>query len=129
MKDKGGENLDGMILRTDSPFANEVMNRPLPPKLCLPQLESYDSSKDPLDHIESFKMLMLLQMTPDEVICRAFPTTLKVVSRVWFSKIPPKLLQILNNSARVLFIILLGGKDTKSQLAIFSTFNRQKENH
>ena len=82
-----------------------------------------------MDHIESFKMLMLLQMTPDEVIFREFPTTLKVVSRVWFSKIPPKLLQVLNNSTRVLFIILLRGKDTKSQLAIFSTFNRQKENH
>ena len=47
MKDKGGENLDGMIWRTDSPFTNEVLNFPLPPKFCLPQLESHDSSKDP----------------------------------------------------------------------------------
>ena len=28
MKDKGGENLDGMIRRTDSPFTTEVLNRP-----------------------------------------------------------------------------------------------------
>ena len=88
MKDKGGENLDGMIRRTNSPFTTEVLNCPLPPKFCLPQLESYDGSKDPLDHIESFKTLILLQMTLDEVICRAFPTTLKGVARVWFSKIP-----------------------------------------
>ena len=88
MKDKGGENLDGMIRRMDSPFTNEVLNLPLPPIFCLPRLESYDSSKDPLDHIESFKMLMLLQMTPDKVMCRAFPTTLKGAARVWFSKIP-----------------------------------------
>ena len=60
MKDKGRENLDGMIRRTDSPFTIEVLNSPLPPKFCLPDLESYDDSKDPLDHIESFKMLMLL---------------------------------------------------------------------
>ena len=72
----------------DSPFTNEVLNRPFPPKFCLPQFESYDSSKDPLDHIESFKMLMLLQMTPDKVMCRAFPTTLKGAATVWFSKIP-----------------------------------------
>ena len=90
MKDKGEENLDGMIRKTDSPFTIEVLNRPLPPKFHLPQLESYDGSKDPLDHIESFKMLMLLQMTPDEVMCRAFPTTLKAAARVRFSKIPPR---------------------------------------
>ena len=60
MKDKGGENLDGMIWKTDSPFTTEVLNRPLPPKFHLPQLESYDSSKDPLDHIKSFETLMLL---------------------------------------------------------------------
>ena len=55
MKDKGGENLDGMIRRTNSPFTTEVLNRPLSPKFHLPQLESHDGSKDPLDHIESFK--------------------------------------------------------------------------
>ena len=88
MKDKGEENLDGMIWRMDSPFTNEVLNHPLRPKFRLPQLESYDGSKDPLDHIESFKILMLLHMTPDEVTCRTFPTTMKGVARVWFSKIP-----------------------------------------
>ena len=36
MKDKGGENLDGMIQRTDSPFTTEVLNLPLPPKFRLP---------------------------------------------------------------------------------------------
>ena len=82
IKDKGGENLDGMIRRTDSPFTTEVLNRPLPQKLCFPQLESYDSSKDPLDHIELFKTLMLLQMTLDEVMCKAFLTTLKGTARV-----------------------------------------------
>ena len=29
-------------------------------------------------------------MTPDEVMCRAFPTTLKGAVRVWFNKIPPR---------------------------------------
>ena len=76
MKDKGRENLDGMIRRMDS-LTNEVLNHPLPPKFRLPQLESYDGHTDPLDHIESFKMLMLLQMTPDELMCRTLPTTLK----------------------------------------------------
>ena len=41
-----------------------------------------------MDHIESFKTLMLLQMTLNEVMCRAFLTTLKGIAGVWFSKIP-----------------------------------------
>ena len=32
---------------------------------------------------------MNLQKTLDEIMCRAFPTTLKGPARVWFSKIPP----------------------------------------
>ena len=92
IKDKGGENLDGMIRRTDSPFTTEVQNRPLPLKFYLPQLELYDNSKDHLDHIESFKTLILLQMTSDEVMCKAFPTTLKGANSVWFSKIPPRII-------------------------------------
>ena len=81
--------MDGMIRRMDSPFTNEVLNLPLPLIFRLPHLELYDSSKDPLDHIESFKTLMLLQMTPNKVMCRAFPMTLKGAVRVWFNKIPP----------------------------------------
>ena len=51
----------------------------------MPQVENYDGSKDPLDHLESFKTLMHLQEVPDEIMCRAFPTTLKGPARIWFS--------------------------------------------
>ena len=88
VKNKGGKNLDGMIQRTDSPVTTEVLNCPLSSKFHLPQLESYDGSKDPLDHIESFKTLILLQMTPNAVMCKELPTTLKGAARVWFNKIP-----------------------------------------
>ena len=128
MEDKSRGNLYGMIWRTDSPFTNEVLNRSFPPKFCLPQLESYDGSKDPLDHIES-KMLILLQMTLDEVIYRAILTTLKGAARVWFSKIPPGTIADFKQLSKGFFRHLSRGKDTKIQLAIFSTFNRQKENH
>ena len=44
---------------------------------------------DPFDHIATFKITMHLQGVLDEIMCRAFPTTLKGPARVWFSKIPP----------------------------------------
>ena len=53
----------------------------------MPQIEAYDESKDPLDHLESFKTLVHLQGVPDKIICRAFLTTLKGLARVWFSRL------------------------------------------
>ena len=53
----------------------------------MPQVDIYDGSKDPLDHLESFKTLMHLQGWPDEIMCRAFPTTLKGPAKIWFSRL------------------------------------------
>ena len=61
MKRKTTINLDDMIKRTDSPFIASVLECPLPPKFCLPQLEVYDGTKDPLDHIGAFKTILSLQ--------------------------------------------------------------------
>ena len=52
--------LDDLVHRTDSPFITSVSSFPLPLKFRMPQGESYDGSKDPLDHLESFKPLMHL---------------------------------------------------------------------
>ena len=47
MKGKTVINLDGMIKRIDSPFTASILECPLPPKFCLPQLEVYNGTKDP----------------------------------------------------------------------------------
>ena len=75
-------NLDDLVHRTDSPFTGSVTSFPIPPKFCMPQMENYDGSKDPLDHLESFKALMHLQGVLDEIMCRAFLTTLKGPVRI-----------------------------------------------
>ena len=53
----------------------------------MPQIESYDRVKDPIDHFESFKTLMQLQGVVDEIMCRVFPTTLKGLARIFFQQI------------------------------------------
>lgn len=60
MKGKTTKNLDRMVRRTDSPFTQRVLDHPLPPKFQLPQLDSYDGLKDPLNHITTFKMTLSL---------------------------------------------------------------------
>ena len=81
--------LDELVHRTDSPFTAPITSFPLPPKFCMPQVEAYDGSKDPLNHLDSFKTLMHLQGVADEIMCRAIPITLKGPTSVWFNRLMP----------------------------------------
>ena len=52
--------LDDLVNRTDSSFTISFNSFPLPQKFLMPQIESYNGVKDPLDHLETFKTLMHL---------------------------------------------------------------------
>ena len=86
--------LDDLVYHTDSPFTTAVNFFPLPHKFCMPHIDSYDEVKDPLNHLETFKTLMHLQGVADEIMCRAFPTTLKGAARIWFSRLTPNSVSI-----------------------------------
>ena len=69
--------IEDLVHRTDSPFTTSINGHPLPSKFKLPSLDSYDGTCDLFDHIATFKTTMHLQGVPNEIMCRAFPTTLK----------------------------------------------------
>ena len=52
--------VDDLVHRTDSPFIASINNYPLPSKFKMPSLDSYDGSRDPCDHIATFKTTMHL---------------------------------------------------------------------
>ena len=81
--------VEDLVHRTDSPFTALINGYPLPSKFKMPSLDSYDGTRDLFDHIATFKTTMHLQGVPDEIMCRAFPTSFKGPAQVWFSKIPP----------------------------------------
>ena len=89
LKGRVSSDLDDLVNKTDSLFTPPINSFPLPQKFRIPQIKSYDGVKDPLDHLETFKTLMHLQGVPDEIICRAFPTTLKGHARIWFNRLTP----------------------------------------
>ena len=60
LKGRVSSDLDNLVNRIDSPFTIPVNSYPLPQKFQMPQVESYDGVKDPLDHLETFKTLMHL---------------------------------------------------------------------
>ena len=89
MKGRAPATVEELVRNTDSPFTLPVLQAPLPRKFQMPSLETFNGTADPLDHLETYKNLMLLQVVPDEIMCRAFPVTLKGNARMWFNKLKP----------------------------------------
>ena len=89
LKGRISSDLDDLVNRIDPLFTIPVNSCPLPQKFRMPQIESYDGVKNPLNHLETFKTLMHLQRVPNEIMCKAFPTTLKGAARIWFSRLTP----------------------------------------
>ena len=52
--------IDDLVHRIDSPFMASINSHPLPPKFKMPSLDSYDRTRDPFDHIATFKTTMHL---------------------------------------------------------------------
>uniref|UniRef100_A0A2N9IAR9 Uncharacterized protein n=1 Tax=Fagus sylvatica TaxID=28930 RepID=A0A2N9IAR9_FAGSY len=109
-KGRATRNLDTLVHRTDSPFTEKVISFPLPSKFRMPSLENFDGTKDPLDHLESFKTMMCLQGVPDEIMCRAFPTTLKGPARIWFKKLIPGSIGSFAQLSHSFFNHFIGGQ-------------------
>ena len=95
LKGRMSSDIDDLVNRTDSLFTASVNSFPLLHKFHMPQLDSYDGVKDPLDHIKTFKTLMHLQGVADEIMCRAFLTTLKGAAKIWFSRLTPNSISIV----------------------------------
>ena len=68
LKGRVSSDLDNLVNRTDSPFTTSVNSFPLSHKFRMPQIDSYDEVKDPLDHLETFKTLMHLQGVADAIM-------------------------------------------------------------
>ncbi|GFZ08216.1 hypothetical protein Acr_20g0000240 [Actinidia rufa] len=74
--------VDTLIRQTKPPFTGRVLRARISSKFKLPtQLDIYEGKTDPMDHLDSYKSLMLLQDCSDEVMCKAFSATLKGPAR------------------------------------------------
>ena len=81
------------------------------------QVEAYDGPKDPLDHLESFKTLMQLLGVADEIMCRAFSTMLKGLTRVWFSRLTPNPISTFKELSVQFVSHFIGGHIYKKYIA------------
>ena len=89
VKGRAPDTMDTLVQQTESPFTAKVLRYPLPAKFRMPQVETFDGVKDPVDHLNTYKNQMELHGYQDPVRCRAFTTTLKGPALAWFNRIPP----------------------------------------
>ena len=89
VKGRAPDSMDTLVQQTESLFTAEVLHFPLPAKSIIPQIEAFDSVKDPADHLNTYKNKTELHGYQDLVRCRAFAITLKGPALAWFNRIPP----------------------------------------
>ncbi|XP_075659096.1 uncharacterized protein LOC142628960 [Castanea sativa] len=119
--------LDDLVHRTNSPFTALVNLYPLPPKFRMPHIENYDGSKDPLDHLESFRTLMHLQGVPDEIMCRAFLTTLKGPVRDWYSRLTPNSISTFKELGAQFVSHFIGNHRHKKSIACLLNIKQRED--
>ena len=69
--------MDALVQQTESPFTDGVLHFTLPIKFKMPHIETFDETKDPVDHLDTYKNQMELHGYQDPMRCRAFSITLK----------------------------------------------------
>ena len=77
-----------------------------------------------MDHLESFKTLMHLQGVPDKIICQAFPTTLKGLARIWFSRLTPNFIGTFKKLSVQFASHFIGGYRYKKSIACLVFWTR-----
>ena len=100
---------------------------PLPHKFRMPHIDSYDEVKDPLNHLETFKTLMHLQGVANEIMCRAFPTTLKGATRIWFNQLTPNSVSTFKELSAPSTVHFIGGHRYKKSMACLMSIRQKKD--
>ena len=126
LKRRVSSDFDDIVNRTNSPFTTSVNSFSLPHKFRMPQIDSYEGVKDPLDHLETFKTLMHFQGAADEIMCRAFPTTLKGLARLWFNRLTLNSINTFKELSAQFTVHFIGGHSYKKSTACLMSI-RQRE--
>ena len=89
VRGRAPDTMDTLVQQTESPYTAEVLHFPLPAKFRMPQVEAFDDTRDPVDHLNTYKNQMELHGYQDPVRCRAFAITLKGPALARFNRLPP----------------------------------------
>ena len=87
VKGRARVSMDALVQQTESPFTVRVLHFPLSVKFRMLQIETFDGTKDLIDHLNTYKNKMELHGYQDPIWCRAFVITLKGPALAWFNRL------------------------------------------
>ena len=61
--------MDALVQQIESPLTAGVLHFPLLAKFRMPQIKTFDGTKDPMDHLNTYKNQMQLHGYQDPVRC------------------------------------------------------------
>ncbi|XP_020211736.1 uncharacterized protein LOC109796476 [Cajanus cajan] len=83
------------------PFVDGIMEVPLPPAWKPLNIERYDGTSDPDEHIDAYITQINLYTNEDAIMCRVFPTSLKGAALSWYTQLPPRSVDNFNTLVRL----------------------------
>ncbi|RWW59544.1 hypothetical protein BHE74_00033513 [Ensete ventricosum] len=92
-------------------------------------LEAYDGSFDRMEHVVAFYTQMTLYGTSDAIICWAFSTTLRGITRGWYNQLPPSSIHSLNQLSREFEGNFLSRARPKPTVASLLGMRQKEEEH
>ena len=110
VKGRAPDSMDTLVQQTESPFTAEVLHFPLPAKFRMSQIETFDGTKDLVDHLNTYKNQMELHGYQDPVRCRAFAIMLKGSALAWFNRLPPSSVSLFRELSIAFVFHFIGAK-------------------
>ncbi|KAL2491025.1 Retrotrans gag domain-containing protein [Abeliophyllum distichum] len=93
-----------------SPFSKDILAKPLPKNLKMPQLTSYEDGNDLVGHLDRYTSWMELQGANDAIMCRAFLLTFRNRAMRWFKKLPQRSIWSWNDLSAQFVSTFMGAK-------------------
>jgi len=82
-----------------SPFAETILEVPLPGTWNNPTLDKYDGTTDPYEQVNVYLTQIGLHTTEDALRFRIFPTSLKGAALSWFTRLPAQSIDCFDTHA------------------------------
>ncbi|KAL0453504.1 UNVERIFIED_CONTAM: hypothetical protein Slati_1328500 [Sesamum latifolium] len=72
----------------NSPFSDKILTEVVDPSFRIPNLPKYDGTKDPLEQVAAFELVMNLYGQSSAINAKLFVTTLTGKAQEWFTSLP-----------------------------------------